>query len=492
MLRAFVPRPPTLRGCAAFVAISLAAAPAQAHGFGERFVLPLPLWLWLVGAGLTIVLTFVAMTVLVRERRIDGHYPRLDLDEATPSPLTAAVGTALFVLVVVAGFVGAQDPYANILTTFVWVIWWVGFAFACALVGNLWALVNPFSTTFRWAERAWIAFTNSPLSLARPYPARLGAWPAAALFLVFAWAELIWSGNDVPRNLAAALTVYALITWAGMFVWGRETWLTNGEAFTIAFGILARFAPLAVEQMDGAPRLVLRPYGAGLLADDRLRVPMAAFVLLMLSTVTFDGFIETPTFQQITNALYGSRTIANMLFQLSDAGINDFAFVKTVTLLAFPLLFVAAYWLTSALMAFLPRRYAAARLVPIGTVACAFVLTLVPIAVAYHLSHYFSLLATSGQFIIPLLSDPFGWGWNLLGTRGYDVDIGIVSPYVLWYGATTVIVIGHVIAVYLAHVVAMRVFGSSRAATISQIPMVVLMVIYTMSSLWILAQPVVG
>jgi hypothetical protein len=40
-------------------------------------------------------------------------------------------------------------------------------------------------------------------------------------------------------------------------------------------------------------------------------------------------------------------------------------------------------------------------------------------------------------------------------------------------------------------VVAGRIFGSGRAAFFSQIPMVFLMVLYTMASLWILAQPMV-
>ena len=117
---------------------------------------------------------------------------------------------------------------------------------------------------------------------------------------------------------------------------------------------------------------------------------------------------------------------------------------------------------------------------------------LVPIAVAYHLSHYFSLLLTAGQFAIPLASDPFGRGWDLFGTAGYKVDLAVVSPYVFWYGAVLLIVVGHVIAVYLAHVAALRLFGTARAALASQVPMLALMVAYTTLSLWILAQPIVG
>src|SRR5262245_40857555 len=101
---------------AASSVVLLAPSPALAHGFGQRFVLPLPLWLWVVGAGLTIVLTFVVMTVFVRERRIEGRYPRVDLMAADRSELVAGLGTAFFALVVAAGFAGVQDAYANIIT----------------------------------------------------------------------------------------------------------------------------------------------------------------------------------------------------------------------------------------------------------------------------------------------------------------------------------------------------------------------------------------
>ena len=121
-----------------------------------------------------------------------------------------------------------------------------------------------------------------------------------------------------------------------------------------------------------------------------------------------------------------------------------------------------------------------------------FVLTLVPIAVAYHLSHYVSLLLTTGQLIIPLISDPMGLGWDLFGTASYRTNIGFASPAVIWYFSLTAIVVGHAIAVFLAHSVAVRVFGNRDAALASQIPMVGLMVAYTMLSLWIVAQPIVG
>ena len=118
-------------------------------------------------------------------------------------------------------------------------------------------------------------------------------------------------------------------------------------------------------------------------------------------------------------------------------------------------------------------------------------LTLVPIAIAYHLAHYLSFLAMAGQYLIPLVSDPFGFGWNLFGTKNHFVRIGLVDARAVWYISVGAIVIGHVIAVYLAHCVALQAYPDRRVALRSQWPMVALMVCYTMTSLWIIAQPIV-
>ena len=468
-------------------------ASAAAHGFGQRFDLPLPLWLWVTGAGVTIVLTFVTIAIFVRDTGFTGGYPRVNLLRFAPIRwfirpaivgLVRLLAVVLFVVSVCAGFFGVQDPYSNLITTMVWVVWWVGCAFVCALIGDIWALANPLRTIFAWFERLYAWFTGGR-ALARelPYPASLGVWPGVALFFGFAWAELIWQQNDVPIYLARALLCYAAATWIGMFLFGRESWLAAGETFSIAFGILSRFAPIEASKNE----LNLRPPGAGLMAERQVSVSFLVFVVLMLASVTFDGFLETPLNQRVSTAVQQSPTMAAALFELSERGLEESQVIATAALAAFALGFLAVYWLASWTTARLARRRLSAR-----EVGCSFVLTLVPIAVAYHLSHYFSLLMTAGQFVIPLVSDPFGFGWNLFGTAQYKVDLGILSPYVFWYSAVTLIVIGHVVAVVLAHIATLRVFGSRRDAFVSQVPMVILMVAYTMLSLWILAQPIVG
>ena len=140
--------------------IACAATGAQAHGFGQRFDLPLPLWLWLTGAGATIVLTFAALALFARQRDFGTAFLRsIDLLRFSPlrrvaHPLAVVlriIACALFVLSLAAGFFGNPDAYANLIVTMVWVLWWVGMAFFCALVGDLWEVVNPLPTLYRAA-----------------------------------------------------------------------------------------------------------------------------------------------------------------------------------------------------------------------------------------------------------------------------------------------------------------------------------------------------
>ena len=115
-----------------------------------------------------------------------------------------------------------------------------------------------------------------------------------------------------------------------------------------------------------------------------------------------------------------------------------------------------------------------------------------PIALVYQAAHCFTYLLTEGQLIFALVSDPFGWGWDLFGTAGYGPNISVVDAASVWYSQVALIVGGHVFAVYLAHAAALRHMPDAERALRSQFPMVALMILYTVLGLWILSQPVAG
>ena len=390
-----------------------------------------------------------------------------------------SLSVAVFVLLLAAGFFGNPDPFRNIAPIFVWVVWWVGMAFTSALVGNLWALINPWKILFTWFERATVGF--GPIL---SYPAWLGRWPVVVLFLAFAWMELISGQAEHPYTLAMLIVAYSAITWTGMVIFGCEVWLKNGEIFSAVFGLLARFALTVGE----AGRWEARLPAVGLLSERPVHISTVCFVLLLLTTVAFDGILETPLWVGILDRIAESRDLRPALIALQGAGVDLIVLIKTIALVVLPCIFFAVFVVFSHVIAM----FGGGGRVPTRDVVGYFVLSLVPIAIAYHLSHYLSYLLIAGQHIIPVVSDPFGLGWDLFGTAAYRIDIGIVNAKLVWYVAVTAIVTGHVLAVYIAHVMAMRVFTDRNAVLRSQIPMLVLMVAYTMISLWILSQPIVN
>lgn len=472
------------------------AAPAWAHGFGERYDLPLPLWLFMSGAGAAVALSFLVMVLFPRMVVPSEQAWRIDISDTVFGrlllqpwllSLIKLTSVILFLLILAGGFFGDPNPTRNFAPTMVWIIWWVSLAYISALFGDLWALINPWKILFAWAEMLYGRFSPEPgLSRNLPYPKALGAWPAVVFMVIFAALELVSESAELPRPLAMLILQYSIVTWIGMFAFGRDVWLRNGEVFSMVFGLLARFAPLEGRQGDGSAELRLRPYVVGLVNKGPVETPVMVFVILLLSTVSFDGFLDSAAWRTILDTLApeGSRNVFPIA--LRARGVTLINLIQFLGLVAFPALFLAIYMIFSRLIA-----WAGGGRVAGGEAARYFVLSLVPIAIAYHLAHYYSYLLINGQTIIPLASDPFGFGWDLFGTAGYRVNIGIVTAKFVWYLSIAAIVIGHVVAVYLAHVTALRLFGQGRAAMVSQVPMLVLMVGYTMSSLWILAQPLI-
>jgi len=441
----------------------------------------------LTGAGAAVALSFVIMTLFLKGRGARVEEIRYDLLRLPgvgwlgSEPMLNTIrfiSVSVFVLLLSAGLFGHADPFKNIAPVFVWVIWWVGMAFVSTLFGNLWDLLNPWKIVF-----TWLAKPGRVLGSPHPYPDRLGRWPALLFFLIFVWMELISEQGEQPRALALLILIYSAITWTGMAYYGRDVWLRHGEVFAVVFSLLARFAATHGE----AGRWWLRLPSVGLLTGHPLPMSAVCFVLLLLTSVTFDGILETPLWAAILTWIAESQALRSTLLALQGAGADLIAVIKTFALLILPLLFVAVFLLTSRIIA-----WAGGGTISTRAVAGYFVLSLVPIAIAYHLSHYLSYLLIAGQNIIPLLSDPFGAGWNLFGTASYAVDIGVVNAKMIWYIAVTAIVAGHVLAVYVAHVMAQRVFPTARAALLSQLPMLLLMVAYTMISLWILSQPIIA
>ena len=479
--------------------LALAASPVHAHAFGQRYDLPIPLSYFLMGAAAAVALSFVATSAFTRETAKPFSYPRLDLLQVPIlGPLLSsriagaaikALSLALFALIIVAGFLGTSNPIENISPTFVWIIWWVGMGYITALLGNAWALLNPWKIAFEW-QRNLRGLANAPENPPFRYPQALGAWPATAALFLFAWMENVYVGAFQPFTLSVIIIAYSAFTWAGMAAFGKHEWLRRAELFSVLFALFARFSPTEIrvverdarspddsvdchERFERAPagsrQLNLRPFAVGLALPRDVSMPMTVFVILALAGVSFDGFQDTQAWASLRQSL--------LTFAPWDV-------IDTLGLISAPILFAALY----LAFCWAVKRLSADREDTLA-VASAYVMSLVPIAIAYNLAHFISLLLIQGQIIIPLASDPFGFGWNIFGTAGYRLNLYIIGGKAVWFISLAAIVLGHVASVYLAHLTALRRAHVAPRPLRGQIAMLALMLLYTVSSLWIIAQP---
>lgn len=463
---------------AAWAALLMLPAPAGAHAFAERYDLPLPLGFYLAGAGMAVAFSFLGSFLFMRPGRPWPLEVRVPLPQRLVSVARGALraaACALLLAVLVTALAGPASPTRNFATVFVWVIWWVGFVLFTALVADLWSGANP----FRLLATALLRGAG-PERGARPLPEAAG-WLAVAGLVAIAWLELVSDWAEEPRTLALLVGLYVAGLIAGA-AWAGEEWFRRADPLSRLFGLLGHIAPLRVQGRV----LTLRPPAAGL-AGMTADVPGAVFIICLIGIVLFDGLSETPAWAAVLDWVTRSGTLRPWLLELRGAGVDILKLLRTAGLLA---------TLLSAILLYLGLTLAMARAGGGGLGArplfTGFAGSLLPIAVAYHLAHYASYLALAGQLMLPILSDPLGRGWDLLGTANHRVDLGVIDARTVWWVAVAALVTGHALSVLVAHAEALRLYPDRRQAVRSQVPMMVFMVGLTSLSLWILAQPIVA
>lgn len=421
----------------------------------------MPRWLFVFGAATALILSFVALSALWTDPRFEDRPARQARPSWIQSVLTNrglewAIRILMLVFFVVVAMASARraslSETIGPIVVYAW--FWVGLAVAHALLGNLWATLSPFDTIGRV-----IGFDEEEGSAARPYPPSWGRWPAAILLFGFVWVELADPFGSFPGHLGILIMVYTLIQIAGMHRFGRRTWLENGEAFGVYFGLIAAMAPLARDR-DG--RVVRRPFLAGL-AEIPPRHGLLTVVMVSLGSTTFDGLSRSSLWTSATAELAGvARTAASTGGLLAVIGIVTLAYLLAMRAAA---RIVGGEW---------------------HPLAVRFSHSLVPIVLAYVVAHYFSFLVLEGQLGLVRLSDPFGVGWDLFGTDDWVINLALLSPTTIWYVQVAAIVIGHVGGVVLAHDRAIAMF-EREAAVRTQFALLAVMVLFTASGLLILS-----
>jgi hypothetical protein len=449
-----------------------------AHGLVARSDLPIPEWLFGWAAAMVLVVSFVALAILWPKPRLEHEYWRPlpggvgpVLGSRSVEVVCGAIGVFLLGMVVYAGLRGTQSPTANFAPTFIYVIFWLAVLPASVLFGDVFKAFNPWRAIGRVV--GWVAGKAARGDLPAPlaYPERLGHWPAVAGIFAFAVMELVASNGDRPENLAIATLVYSALTFIGMALYGVERWIARGEAFSVYFNLFSRLSP--VETRDGVVGLRRPLSGLPALKPGPGTVPLLA---VMIGSVTFDGASEAPIWTGI------APDIASFFQDLGLSPQNSLELAFLLGLTVTILLIYGFYQLGVVGARSVGGGFSTRRL------ARGFVHSLVPIALAYVAAHYFTLLLFQGQSIAFLGSDPLGDGSDLFGTADSQIDYTIIGANATWYWQVGFVVLGHVVALTLAHDRAIALYDQAKLAVRSQYWMLAVMVGFTSLALWLLSQ----
>ncbi len=454
-----------------------------AHALVARKDLPIPAWLFAWGASIVLIVSFFALSAAWRKPRFEEErwrplgdgFSRALLGMPVQA-LCGAIGIFLLGLSIYAGLHGTEAPDRNFALTFVFVTAWLGFPLFSVVFGDVFRPFNPWRAIGRMVGGAFSAVAGQrPAHLA--YPEALGRWPAAAGLLAVVWLEVVYgAGGGVavglsPDAAGVAALAYSLYTLAMMAVFGVEKWCQTGEIFSVYFGMFSQLGTFGVKDGRLGRRLPLSA------STHWAAVPgSAAVVIASIASTSFDGAQE---------GAFKSGILQTFEW-LADAGFSLTTSLR-LTDTIFMLLCFAGVGLVYLIGV---RGMATVRgAPPLKKLRSGFAHTLIPIAFAYLVAHYFSLFVfqEQAQFTY-LLSDPLGTATtDLFGTASAGVDFKLLSANAIWYVQVGALVIGHVVGLTLAHDRATAYWGDYRQAARSQYWMLAVMVAFTCFGLYLLS-----
>ena len=464
------------------VGMVLTFSPAVAHSTHGAIILLLPTGYYLIGGAVAVAASFALLAFIPGgwlQRLSQREIPLVTMPRIPPA-VTSMISFLLMLGLLAAGIYGSRDPLSNPLPLFVWTVGWVALALLQAIIGSLMPLFNPWTGPLALLR----LITRRPVG-SKPllrYPPALGYLPAVALLLAFAWFELVDIAPNDPYRLAVVVGTYWLAALAGMILFGEAQWTSRAEPFSIFFDLIGGMSPLMRRAVDGGRRVAfaLSWPGRTLLGRPGLPPSGVLFVLLTIANVPFDGF---------------SRTF----FWLERIGVNPLEFPgrsavqgeNTIGLVAAFAVIVAVFFAALAVgRRFFSPEYG------LWALAGRLAVSVLPISVAFHASHYLTNLLIGGQYALAAATDPFDRGWDLLGIGHIHVTTSFLNTFegvtMIWNAQTVIICLGHIVGIVMAHVVAQRLTPSGRAASLSQLGLAVLMVAYTIFGLWLLSTPSLG
>ena len=378
------------------------------HGIINVGDLPIPFDLVLNAAVLVVVLTFVFLKVSWKESILTSKETLFSTKQSTSGKL---FGFLILALLTVPGLINNEAATVSITPLILWVFLWIGVPVLGLLFGDLYAKFNPLSILVNREGEA-----NN-------------VYPAAFLFICLTWFELVWSKPGNPRHIGIVFLVLLVVVSVVQRFYNKT--LIEVDPLLLLHHL---YSKMRITNSKPVFRTLLNN-----ISNLAQLKGMEYFILLMIGTVTYDGLRETTFWFD----LFGSQTYETSF--------------STVAFLLMNLLIIVFYRFAC---------YFAIRVsgedLNLNEISLKFGHTMLPIAFAYHVTHYLSLLLFEFQTVVYRLNDPFGFGWNLFNVQEPEVNY-FLEPIALWTIMVIVTLAGHMLSVVLAHDLSVKLFGHQKS-----------------------------
>ena len=403
------------------------------HGIINVGDLPIPFDMVLNAAVLAVVLTFVFLKVSWKESILTSEEKLFSTNQSFSGKL---FGFLILALLTVPGLVSNEAAKVSISPLILWVFLWIGVPVLGLLFGDLYAKFNPLSILVNREGKS------------------KNVYIASFLFICLTWFELVWSKPGNPRHIGIVFLILFLTVSA-----------------------IQRFYKKTIIEVD--PLLVLHHLYSKMRVTNKAPVfktllnnlanlsqlkGMEYFILLMIGTVTYDGLRETTFWFNI----FGTRTYETAFSTLAFLSMN---------------LIVIIFYRFACYFAI----RVSGENYDLNEISLKFAHTMLPIAFAYHVTHYLGLLLFESQTLLYRLNDPLGFGWNLFNAQETAVDY-FLEPIVLWTIMVIVTLAGHMLSVVLAHDLSVKIFGHQKSDK-TQYIFLFITVALTLQALFVLSVP---
>ena len=378
------------------------------HGVVNVGDLPIPFDIVLNSSALVVLITFVYLKVSWKESIIT---PRQEVFNDKQNFIGKLFGIIILFLLVAPGIFGDESSKTSVAPLILWVFLWIGVPVLGLLFGDIYSKFNPLNL--------FSLKSNKPESV----------YFACILFIGLTWFELVWKEPGNPLNIAIVLiTLFVCVNLLRYFL--------KKSLIEVDPLLLLHYLYSKLKLFNS------RPYFRSLLDNIGNLAKLKGieyFVLLMIGTVTYDGLRETTFWYN----QFGSRTddmgFSTMMFLIMNLG--------TILFYRFACFFAIKVGGSD---------------LELNHVSNLFGHTMLPIAFAYHVTHYLTLLLFESQTFFYRFNDPIGIGMNILNVEEPTINY-FIEPLVIWGIQVAVTLLGHMLSVVLAHDLAVKLFGHQQS-----------------------------